>query len=39
MSTKYKILDKDKPYFIIFSIVNWIDDFSRSLIKASLRGK
>jgi putative transposase len=33
MSTRYKILDKDKAYFITFSVVNWIDAFSRKIYK------
>lgn len=29
MSTKYKILSQDHPYFITFSTIYWIDVFSR----------
>ena len=33
MSEKYKIRDQDKLYFITFSVVQWIDVFTRSEYK------
>jgi REP element-mobilizing transposase RayT len=30
MSRKYKFQDQDKPYFISFAVVNWIDLFIRN---------
>lgn len=29
MSRKYKFLDQSKPYFVSFSVINWIDVFIR----------
>jgi putative transposase len=29
MSRAYKISDQDKPYFVTFTIVNWVDLFTR----------
>ena len=29
MSRKYKIRDQDKLYFVTFTVVNWIDVFTR----------
>jgi putative transposase len=29
MSDKYKITDKDRPYFLTFTVVDWIDVFTR----------
>jgi len=33
MSRKYKILDQNKPYFVSFAVVNWIDVFIRNEYK------
>ena len=33
MSEKYKIWNQDKLYFITFSVVYWVDVFSRSIYK------
>ena len=33
MSEKYKIRDQDRIYFIIFSVVQWVDVFTRPLYK------
>ncbi len=33
MSEKYKIRDQDKLYFVTFSVVKWIDVFTRSVYK------
>jgi putative transposase len=41
MSDKYKIKDKDRPYFLTLTVVGWIDVFSRpnhkSVITDSLK--
>jgi putative transposase len=29
MSRKYKIADKERPYFVTFTVINWIDVFIR----------
>lgn len=29
MSRKYKITDQDYPYFVTFTVLNWIDVFIR----------
>ena len=36
MSTKYKVKDKAKPYFITTTIVGWIDVFIRKTQKDKL---
>lgn len=33
MSDKYKFLDTDNPYFVSFTIVKWIDVFTRRVYK------
>lgn len=33
MSKKYKFLDYERPYFVTFTIVNWIDVFTRNVYK------
>ncbi len=35
MSRKYKIVDQSKPHFVTFSVVHWIDLFTR-LVYANL---
>jgi len=36
VSGKYKIRDQDKIYFVTFSVVQWIDVFTRSVYKEIL---
>ena len=36
MSTKYKVKDNAKPYFITTTIVGWIDVFTREVQKEKL---
>ena len=36
MSRKYKFRDQDKPYFVTFATVNWIDVFTRRIYKEIL---
>jgi putative transposase len=33
MSRKYKFKDQDKPYFVSFSVVYWIDVFTRDIYR------
>ena len=33
MSRKYKFLDQEKPYFVSFAVVHWIDLFIRNEYK------
>jgi hypothetical protein len=33
MSRKYKFRDQEKPYFISFATINWIDVFTRKMYK------
>ncbi len=33
MSRKYKFFNKHKPYFVTYSVVNWIDIFTRNIYK------
>ena len=33
MSRNYKFLDQQRPYFITFSVIHWIDVFTRTLYK------
>lgn len=33
MSRKYKFKDQDKPYFVSFSVVYWIDVFTRNIYR------
>ena len=33
MSRKYKFFNKHKPYFITYSVINWIDVFTRNIYK------
>jgi putative transposase len=33
MSEKYKIHDQDRPYFITFAVVEWVDVFTRQLYR------
>jgi len=30
MSRKYKIKDQERPYFLTFTVINWIDAFIRN---------
>ena len=30
MSRKYKIRDQERPYFVTFTVINWIDVFIRN---------
>jgi len=36
MSTKYKVQDNSKPYFITTTIVGWVDIFTREIQKEKL---
>ena len=36
MSSKYKILDQSKLYFVTFATINWIDIFTREIYKEIL---
>ena len=36
MSTKYKVRDNSKPYFITTTIVGWIDIFTKEIQKERL---
>ncbi len=33
MSRKYKFFEKHKPYFVTYSVINWIDVFTRNIYK------
>ncbi len=33
MSRKYKFFNKHKPYFVTYSVINWIDVFTRNIYK------
>jgi len=33
MSRKYKFFNKHKPYFVTYSVINWIDVFTRNAYK------
>ncbi len=33
MSRKYKFFNKNKPYFITYSVIDWIDVFTRNIYK------
>jgi len=38
MSRKYKFRDQEKPYFVSFATVNWIDVFTRRVYREILVG-
>jgi putative transposase len=33
MSRKYKIRDQEKPYFVTFTVIRWLDVFTRNIYK------
>ena len=33
MSRKYKFFEKHKPYFVTYSVINWIDVFTRNVYR------